>query len=247
MSYSIDIKRFLAGGLSGFIEVLVTHPIDYIKIKKQEYKQLGKDFDLKTLGIRNLYTGLFPRLIGVAPMRVIFWGTQDTTKLFLENNDINTRYNFIIIGGVSSFFQTIIDNQIELYKIARITNVSNKNLIENLLKFKGFNANLLRNFGFTSCVSYLCFNNQNLNTNFEKFSYAAMGGLIGSISTQPIDYIKTQQQRSNDKRSIYKILKNTIKDDYRKLYAGSFYRSILSISSMGIGFLAYDFLIKKLL
>ena len=88
--------------------------------------------------------------------------------------------------------------------------LSNKNLIENLLKFKGFNANLLRNFGFTSCVSYLCFNNQNLNTNFEKFSYAAMGGLIGSILTQPIDYIKTQQQRSNDKRSIYKILKNTI-------------------------------------
>lgn len=246
MSYNMDVNKFWAGGLSGIIEVLATHPIDYIKIKKQEYKQLGKNYDIKNIKIKNLYTGLFPRLIGVAPMRILFWGTQDSTKLLLENNNINTKYNFMIIGGTSAISQTIIDNQIELYKIARITGMSNQNLVNSLLKFQGFNSNLLRNFGFSTCVAYLCFNNQNLNSNFEKFSYAAFGGLFGSILTQPIDYVKTQQQRSNDNRSIYKIIKSTIKDDYKKLYIGGFYRSLLSISSMGIGFVAYDFFIKKL-
>lgn len=242
----MDINRFWAGGLSGIIEVLVTHPIDYVKIKKQEYKQLGKSYDIKNLRIKNLYTGLVPRLFGVAPMRILFWGTQDYTKILLDRNNINTKYNFIIIGGTSALLQTVIDNQIELYKIARMTNMTRTNLVSSLLKFQGFNANLLRNFGFSTCVAYLCFNNQNLNNNFEKFSYAACGGLVGSVLTQPIDYVKTQQQRSMDKRSIYKIIKDTIKDDYKKLYIGGFYRSLLSISSMGVGFIAYDFFIKKL-
>lgn len=243
----MDVNRFIAGGLSGIIEVFVTHPIDYVKIKKQEYKQLGKNYNIKNLKIKNMYTGLVPRLIGVAPMRVLFWGTQDSTRILLKNNNIDTKYNFLIVGWNSAFLQTLIDNQIELYKIARITNMPKEDLRRNLLRFQGFNANLLRNFGFSSCMAYFCFNNSNFESNTDKFKYAALGGLIGSVITQPIDYVKTQKQRSNDKRSIIKIIRDTMKDDYRKLYIGGFYRSILSISSMGIGFVAYDFLIKKLI
>ena len=39
MTCSIDSKRYIAGGLSGIIEVVTTHPLDYIKTKKQEYAQ----------------------------------------------------------------------------------------------------------------------------------------------------------------------------------------------------------------
>ena len=90
----MDVNRFLAGGLSGLVEVLVTHPIDYLKIKKQEYKQMGKEFNVLSVKPYKLYTGLVPRLIGVAPMRVIFWGTQDSTRLLLNKYNINSRYNF---------------------------------------------------------------------------------------------------------------------------------------------------------
>ena len=242
----MDLNKFYAGGLSGIIEVILTHPIDYLKTKKQQYKQLGSEYDIKKIKIKNIYTGLFPRLIGVAPMRVIFWGTHDTTKYFLEKKNIKTKYNFLFIGLNGAFFQTIIDNQIELYKIAKITNIKNAELIKNLMNFKGFYANLLRNIGFSSSVAYFCFNNKNLESNIDKFSFAAFGGLIGSLITQPLDYVKTQQQRSNDKRSIYEIVNYTIKDDYKKLFSGGFYRLILSVSTMGIGFLAYDFIIKKL-
>ena len=38
----MDNKKFIAGGLSGIVEVSLTHPLDYMKIKSQEYKQLNK-------------------------------------------------------------------------------------------------------------------------------------------------------------------------------------------------------------
>ena len=239
----MDSQRFIAGGLSGIIEVLATHPIDYIKIKKQEYKQLGKEFNLPKIKLNKLYTGLMPRLIGVAPMRVVFWGSQDYYRnalLKMDNKYLN-KYNFLIIGWNSAFLQTIIDTPIEIYKIGKMTNMTNENLKQSLINMQGFNANLIRNFGFTSVIAYLCFNNHNHNGFIDKFKYAAFGGLIGSVLTQPIDYVKTQQQRCQDNRSIYKIIQETIKDDYRKLYIGGFYRSVLSISTMGIGFVAFDF------
>ena len=39
MTHCIDNKRYLAGGFSGIIEVVSTHPLDYVKTKKQEYAQ----------------------------------------------------------------------------------------------------------------------------------------------------------------------------------------------------------------
>ena len=33
----VDNKKYISGGLSGIIEVICTHPLDYIKTKKQEY------------------------------------------------------------------------------------------------------------------------------------------------------------------------------------------------------------------
>ena len=74
----MDYKRYLAGGLSGIIEVITTHPIDYIKTKKQEYIQTNKEITPKfykeiTDGkFINSYRGVVPRILGVVPMRLIF-------------------------------------------------------------------------------------------------------------------------------------------------------------------------------
>ena len=38
----LDYKKYMSGGLSGIIEVVCTHPLDYIKTKKQEYTQIQK-------------------------------------------------------------------------------------------------------------------------------------------------------------------------------------------------------------
>jgi len=36
-----EYNRYISGGLSGVIEVLFTHPLDFLKTKKQEYVQRG--------------------------------------------------------------------------------------------------------------------------------------------------------------------------------------------------------------
>ena len=33
-------KKYVCGGLSGIFEVLTTHPLDFIKTKKQEHSQI---------------------------------------------------------------------------------------------------------------------------------------------------------------------------------------------------------------
>ena len=35
----MESNKFIAGALSGIIEVVLTHPIDFLKIKSQEFSQ----------------------------------------------------------------------------------------------------------------------------------------------------------------------------------------------------------------
>ena len=244
----MEYKKFMAGGLSGLVEISFTYPIDYAKVKRQEYRQTGKSLtnfykNIAPNGVRSYYTGFFPRVAGIVPMRIVFWGTQDTTKQLLENNNIETPFNFFIIGACGGFAQAIIDNQIEILKISKITNTSREEMFRSLIRFQGFNTTLVRNVFFNSCVSYLCFTNgveeQSL---LEKMRNGALGGIVGTILTQPIDYVKTQKHRSNDTRPMLTILKEAAKENPKKLYAGGLFRGIYNFSTLGIGFAAYDFI-----
>lgn len=244
----MEYKKFVAGGLSGLIEISVTYPIDYIKVRRQEFKQTGqslKNFyrDITPNGVRSFYTGYLPRVVGVVPMRLAFWGSQDTTRQLLEKNNINTSFNFLFIGMSGAFFQTIIDNQSEIIKISKITNIPRQEMINALITYQGFNTSLIRNIAFNSCISYLCFNGgMEEKSPLEKMRNGAFGGLVGSILTQPIDYVKTYKHRTNDKRPMITILKETFQESPKKLYTGGMFRAISNFSTMGIGFVCYDFI-----
>lgn len=249
------MKEYLIGSISGIFEVIITHPIDYIKTKRQELSKQR----LNTLqfykkiydnNILNFYTGVRSRLIGIMPMRFVFWGVQENTYLFLKKNNINTKFNNLIIGTNAGFFQSIIDNQIELFKIAKITN--QKLDMNNLLKFKGFYSNLYRNCIFSNSISYACLN-KNFDNNFYKFITASTAGAIGSILSQPFDVVKTiKHSNINIFFDINVKNKNTIeiinliyqKNPYL-LFTGGFYRCVLSYFSMGVGFVMFDLLYKN--
>tara|TARA_Y100001960_G_C14564641_1_gene772625 strand:+ start:52 stop:840 length:789 start_codon:yes stop_codon:yes gene_type:complete len=255
MTTCLDNKKYISGGLSGIIEVICTHPLDYIKTKKQEYVQrnLSNGSFYKQLikeGKFNLYRGVIPRILGVMPMRFVFWGVQDNSYHYLHNkyNRIDNNYQKgvnnlskfqcgVLAGCIGGSCQTIIDNPIEILKIKMMTNQKFK--MKELIQNRGFSATLCRNVGFAICISSLCFGKER-RSDLHNFGYSALGGLMGSVLTQPLDYVKTQQQRSGDHRSIFRILIKTFKDSPRKLYVGGFNRSLVSFFSMGIGFVAYD-------
>ena len=238
----MDYKKYLSGGLSGIVEVICTHPLDYVKTIKQQYTQHNIPIHLIKNNYKNLYKGVIPRIVGVMPMRFVFWGVQDNSYSYYYSCNNNKLHSGILAGITGGVCQTIIDNPIEILKIKMITNQSIK--LRDLIQNRGFTATLIRNTGFAICISSICFD-KNEKTNIEKFCYSATAGIIGSIMTQPIDYVKTLQQ-SNDTRSIYKILVNTYKDSPKKLYIGGLNRALLSFFSMGVGYIAYDNIYKLL-
>ena len=251
------MNQYSAGGLSGIIEVLLTHPIDYIKTKRQLYIQNNNDVKnfYKDLVRKNrftdYYTGLSSRIIGIIPMRLLFWGTQNNVKSILEKIGINKWYNFLIIGSSSGIVQTCVDNQIEIMKTSLIEkrDITRKDLI----KFDGFGATLYRNVIFVNVLSSVC-HNYKFKDNVEKFKYSSTAGLIGSIISQPFDYVKTIKQSKVEKvmyknynlkeMSTFGIINVIRKDNPKILFSGGLLRGCLSFCSMGIGFTIFSNLLE---
>lgn len=67
-----------------------------------------------------------------------------------------------------------------------------------------------------------------------------MAGVIGSVLTQPLDYIKTMQQvhtyAQPNGLEWYRVLRH----DPLRMYAGVGTRALLNSVAMGVGLVAYD-------
>lgn len=236
------ITEYIAGGLSGIVEVIFTHPLDYLKTKNQEYIQTNIKTNLYKTVLKEpklkLYNGIVPRTLGVVPMRFTFWGVQDNVLKFCKHKNFNKNTSGILSGLIGGYCQTFIDNPIENIKVQSMTN--QKVDLLNIIKYNyGYMATLNRNVIFAICMSTICFNNRT-NNNVHNFALSATGGLVGSIITQPLDYVKTELQRTQQQKSILYIIKKTYKEHPAKLYTGIIPRTLLNFFSMGIGFVAYD-------
>ena len=233
-----DTKRYIAGGISGIIEVLLTHPIDYIKTQKQIYTQnkVSVGF-IKYISRNSFYSGIVPRIAGVAPMRFVFCVFQGNSYNYTANTlNYSPFYSGLIAGTLGGAIQTLIDNPIEISKIKLMNNqtISMKDLFNQY----GFVPTLLRNIGFAICISSLCFNKKDC-PNSEKFLYSAGEGLLGSFLAHPLDYIKTYQQQNNCNNA-YDIVVRTFKENPFDFYSGLMGRMVLSSLTMGIGFVSYE-------
>ena len=112
-----------------------------------------------------------------------------------------------------------------------MTNNKNPYFVKDMFK-TGFSATVIRNILFAVCVNIGI--NFKENTMYEKFIYGAIGGFIGGVITQPIDIIKTEFQRHNNKHA-YKTVLKMIKKNPKSLYVGILPRSVLGFCTMGIG------------
>ena len=146
-----NIKPYVNGGISGIIEITLVHPIEYFKTLKQYKKNNNNLFTFikntyNNGGIRSLYHGYLPRLVGVVPMRSIFWGTMYVSDKKLQNKSINSFYKYCFSGALVGSIQTLIDCPIESLK----TQIMTSNNSSYKINFNGFTPNLLRNIGFAA-------------------------------------------------------------------------------------------------
>ena len=159
MASSLHIK---ASVISAVTEVIITHPIDYVKTVLQNNKNINYKEVLKTP-----YKGLSSRLIGIVPMRMLFWNSLD----YFNNKGFNPYTSAIF----TSIVQTTVDYPIEQAKTQRIIN--NRSMIESFKNIKltpAITTHLSRNMFFAIGVNSIIQKDKN------SLYYGAIGGLVGS-------------------------------------------------------------------
>ena len=253
----------ISAGISGIIESIATHPIDRIKTKIQEISLETKtkcnitsaiNIIYKQNKISGFYSGLVPKIIGMVPMRTIYWTSMTKMNQIVENKHQIVKY--IFPGLVAGSIQTIVDTPIEVMKIQLMTkkiheksnNKINLNTIKNL--YSGFYPNLMRNciFAISVASTIKLFGNKKENT----FIAGATGGLIGSIISQPFDVAKTELQRcknnnqSRPNKQTFQIMKNIATTNFSQLWAGGSMRCCLAFFNMGIGYYSLEFIKTKI-
>lgn len=208
-------NRIKSSVISGIIEVFTTHPLDYAKtLIQNKNKNITLDQFLK-----NPYKGVSSRLIGVIPMRVLFW---NSITYFKENG-----YNPISSGILTASIQTIVDYPIEQIKIQKmINNSSVKNAFINSNIYKGFSITLCRNIGFAVIL------NKVIDKKDGSYYHGAIGGFAGAVLTHPLDSLKTWYQSNNNNYPTHWT--------YKDYYKGWYFRAGISLISMNVGWLVYS-------
>lgn len=242
----------ISAGISGIIEVSATHWLDRIKTKQQELMLTGINKNLyetsiniyKCGGLKGLYVGILPRIIGIIPMRIAYWTTLIKINTYVENYK-NSFVKCLMPGLIAGFVQTLLDNPIEVIKIKLMTKKQFDNNIHFDLKklYVGFVPTVIRNSIFAISVSLSI---QIFNNTENKFYAGAFGGLIGSFISQPFDVIKTELQRSkttNQNNTTFRTLLKLGKNPYN-LWKGGSLRSVIAFLNMGIGFYSLNFFQK---
>lgn len=247
----------IAGSVSGIIECISTHPLDLIKTKIQNSYLNNSNIQgnimsyicndiYKKDNVFGFYRGITPRLIGIIPLRITYWSVINKTNHILcdKNDSSYMKFTKLTASGIfGGFVQTLIDNPIEVFKVKMMTSDAKtldviKGIVKSKPRFPGLKVTMYRNIPFTVSTNVCVFWN-NDTTLINQFLYGALGGFIGSIITQPIDYYKTQLQRHCIKE-ININWKEIIRKNPAILWSGGLFRVILNITNMGIGSVCFN-------
>lgn len=209
---SNSINNIVAASLSSIAEVITTHPLDYAKTLQQ-----NNSFNFSTL-IKQPYTGLSSRIVGIIPLRIIYWNSIDYFSS-LNYSSLNT-------GVLTSILQTSVDYPIEQIKINKMLNTT---IYFNVL---GCCMLLLRNTIFAVIFT------SSVNNIEDKRYSGAIGGFFGSLLSHPIDTLKTHYQAGNN----YFPSKWTIENYFR----GWYYRCGVSLVGMNVGYYTYHSIKEKI-
>ena len=244
------LKYYISGGISGLIEISFIHPIEYFKtIIQYNNKKINFKNFIKTTysenGIRSLYKGFLPRVIGIVPMRVIFWGSMYSSENYLSTTSIDKKYIYPLSGLIAGGAQTLIDCPMESLKTKMMTSNA---CISNSINFNGFVPNIIRNAGFA-----VIFNHQKnimkqnyfdkgKQINFIDNFYIGCTSAIGAtVITQPFDYIKSKMQEKLEKKVPMRIvIYNTFKHNPLLFFKGTLPRVSIVCISMAIGLPVFE-------
>jgi hypothetical protein len=248
-------RRYLNGAMSGIVEVTLTHWIDVLKTRWQAEAKVGQASAstksriaaiYKNEGFKGFYKGYISRVIGIGPMRAVYWGTMDHMTNVLSSYDNLSQTQRLMLAGVGAgAVQSLVDVPIEVVKTQLITGGSNKqDVIKQALQFKGFKSTALRNMGFACVMNFgLNYKRTEQTSYVETYLRSMASGFVAAFTTQPLDYVKTKhQQHGGNQDGIIKMLVEIGKKNPTMLWSGGVWRILLSMSTMSVGATVFIFL-----
>jgi len=209
-----------AGSISGIFQTIFGHPLDTLKVWKQDNIK-------KQITIRNLYRGVSYPLI--TSSFLVSFNYTITMKAYQENN------SYILSGIYGGVITGLITAPIEYMKVNNQANVIPANVI-NQFKFKnniGFIPTIMREgVGFPVYYQsyYYCKEKYQMTT----LSAGGLSGLLSWTFCYPFDTIKTRIQ-SGQSISHLEAIK------YGNLWAGYRYCAMRAILTNSIGWSVYEF------
>lgn len=243
---NVNLKRGLAGSLSGICEVTFNNPIERVKVALQYAEQTGSRFSWREqLRLSNLYRGWAPRVMAAGPMRLLYWSTQSITNEYVGNNYYLPRSVHYAIGGMAGgLFQTLIDNPAEVVKTRLMTDTTRTQTVGRIIKESNWRSIVMPGIQYTACRNmFFCvpvsiaLSYKRDNDPLYNFCLGGLGGFIGSLYTQPLDYIKTHHQTvdKHGNSMVEPIDWAKMRQRPQRLMKGWFPRAAAGLINMGIG------------
>lgn len=280
-----NVYNFALGSVAGAFGATVVYPIDLVKTRMQNqrkvlhtdtlfYKNSWDCFKkvIANEGVRGLYSGLLPQLVGVAPEKAIKLTVNDLVRGLLADDKGNIKlWAEIVAGGMAGSCQVIFTNPLEIVKI-RLQVQGEQGAAEGVAKrsalslvrqlgffglYKGASACLLRDLPF-SAIYFPAYAHlkkdyygegpgHRLNI-WQLLVSGAVAGIPAAYLTTPCDVIKTRLQvEARAGQTSYHGLRHAAKtiwkeEGFRAFFKGGVARILRSSPQFGCTLAAYEVL-----
>eukprot|EP00835_Amoeboradix_gromovi_P007056 NODE_1024_length_2040_cov_0.147347.p1 type:complete len:318 gc:universal NODE_1024_length_2040_cov_0.147347:1389-436(-) len=122
-----SVYNFGLGSIGGAIGAFSIYPIDLVKTRMQNQRNVVGEIMYKNSfdcfhkvftreGIKGLYSGLLPQMVGVAPEKAIKLTMNEFVRSFWEGDDIPV-YGEVLAGSIAGASQIVFTNPLEIVKI----------------------------------------------------------------------------------------------------------------------------------
>ena len=256
------MNNILFGGISGMTSQAAVWPLEFMKTVKQfpvksENILLQTVHYTRTNGLWAMYRGMFPPVFFAFPRAALRFEIYDQIEKKSKNplNNIEKFNAGVLTGCAEAFLFMTPSEMLKIYSIRKKKPIYNA--ISEIYKDRGIkglwnggNATTIKQ-GLTQGITFLTVDRTkdyiDSNYNYLKSYSSFFGGLIGGslavIVNNPLDVIKTRQQITTNKISLFYVGNSIFKNEgISGLYRGAVLRAVRLGLLQAITFYIYDIL-----
>lgn len=278
-----SIYNFTLGSIAGCIGAAVVYPVDLVKTRMQNQRSikgvgvLYKSYldclklVVRREGVRGLYHGLLPQMVGVAPEKAIKLTVNDLVRKYRGNCDGSISLGSeIVAGACAGASQVMFTNPMEVVKIrlqvqgdgisarARPTAASIVRQLGLRGLYQGASACIGRDVPF-SAIYFTAYSHIKRDLFGEDLVAGksigaiqlllsgAIAGMPAAFLTTPFDVVKTRMQVNSGKTFQYKSIRDGLtrllkEEGFKALFKGGLARVFRSSPQFGVTLLSYELL-----